>query len=476
MAASMTSVAYGRSSRMLIATAMLGLAVIGVAFGTVHTPWLIAGAVLGACVLAIALTAPLALVAVVLMLGPVDLSFLTGGFKALFPELGGLDMNGIRLLGATAGFIAYTMFEPRSRAAAVGPLGRFWIVFLAYAGATVVMSLDPLEGLRLLLKLAYPYVTFLIVIGVADSRERLQMLTRYTLVAAAVYTILINPVLAYQGGYRVDADGFMRIGGLGSGDNPFAFYLTVILLIAFTRFMLRGQPWYLLFCGLLTIWIALTVTRIAVLAAMVGLIVTGLLGAFAAKNRKVLLASVAATLVVGALLLPNAAARSLGFAPTAGEVWALLRDPAALYDSINWQGRQVLWAILWASFTAAPIIGHGLGSSAAVIREAFPNHSVLVAHNEYLRLATDTGILGVVLFGAAVTGWLIAAIRLGARGGRTVQEYAFPAVAGIAMWAIIAATDNPIDYYTLFTQYIGFLVAGAVVAQTHADQAAESAA
>lgn len=475
-AASTTSMVDARSSRMLVATAMLGLAIIGISFGAVHMPWLIAGAVLGACVLAIALTAPLALVAVVLMLGPVDLSFLTGGFKALFPELGGLDMNGIRLLGATAGFVAYSMFEPRARAAAVGPLGRFWIVFLVYAGATVVTSMDAIEGLRLLLKLAYPFVTFLIVIGVADTRERLQMLMRYTLVAAAVYAILINPILAFQGGYRVDADGFMRIGGLGSGDNPFAFYLTVILLVAFTRFMLRGRAWYLLFCAILTIWIALTVTRIAVLAAMVGLTVTGLLGAFAARNRKVLLASGAAVLVVGVLLLPNAATRSLGFVPTVGEVWELLRHPGALYDSINWHGRQVLWAILWASFMAAPILGHGLGSSAVVIREAFPNQSILVAHNEYLRLGTDTGILGVALFGVAITSWLIAAVRLGARGDRTVQEYAFPAVAGIAMWAVIAATDNPIDYYTLFTQYIGFLVAGAFVAQTHADADAESVA
>lgn len=474
-AASTTSVFDGRSSRMLIATALLGLAVIGVSFGTVHMPWLVAGAVLGACVMAIALTAPLALVAAMLIIGPVDLSFMTGGFKALLPELGGLDMNGIRLLGASAGFVAYILFEPRSRAAAVGPLGRLWIVFLVYAGATIAMSLDPLEGLRLFLKLAYPFLTFLIVVGVADSRARLELLTRYTLVAAAVYALVINPILAYQGGYRMDADGFVRIGGLGSGDNPFAFYLTIMLLIVFTRFLLRAQVWYLLLCAILVVWIALTVTRIAVLGAVAGLAVTGLLGAFAAKNRKVLIASIAAAVIATAVLLPNALTRSLGFVPTPAELWALVRSPAAMYASINWQGRGVLWAILWASIMSAPIPGLGLGSSSAIIRETFPDQTVLVAHNEYLRLATDTGILGVALFAAAVIAWLIGVVRLGAHGDRTVREYAFPAAAGMVVWAIIATTDNPLDYYSLFTQYIGFLVAGAVVAQTQADKVAEQA-
>jgi O-antigen ligase len=290
-----------------------------------------------------------------------------------------------------------------------------------------------------------------------------------------VYALVINPILAYQGGYRVDADGFVRIGGLGTGDNPFAFYITIILLITFTRFLLRSQVWYLLFCAILVAWIALTVTRIAVLGAVVGLAVTGLLGAFAAKNRKALIASTAAAVIATAVLLPNALTRSLGFVPTPGELWALVRSPAAMYASINWQGRGVLWAILWASIISAPILGLGLGSSAAIIRETFPDQTVLVAHNEYLRLATDTGILGVALFAAAVIAWLIAAVRLGARGDRAVREYAFPAAAGIAVWAIIAITDNPLDYYSLFTQYIGFLVAGAVLAQSNADETAEGA-
>jgi hypothetical protein len=45
----------------------------------------------------------------------------------------------------------------------------------------------------------------------------------------------------------------------------------------------------------------------------------------------------------------------------------------------------------------------------------------------------------------------------------------------IAAWAVVAATDNPFDYYGPFTQYVAFLVAGAVVAGREREPAAAAA-
>jgi O-antigen ligase len=240
--------------------------------------------------------------------------------------------------------------------------------------------------------------------------------------------------------------------------------------MTFTRFILRAQLRYLAFSAVLVVWIALTGTRIAVLASAAGFCVIGMLASLTSHNRKIIVVSVLATAGVVVVLLPNALMRSFGFVPTPAELFALLRNPAALYSSINWQGRQLLWAILWGSFAAAPLLGHGLGSSTAVIREMFPDQGVRVAHNEYLRIATDAGTIGVILLGAAVITWLTASVRLSLQGDRTVREYAFPAAASLVACAIVAATDNAIDYYSPMTQYIGFLVAGAVVAQMHRDE------
>ena len=444
------------------AVPMLVLVMIATAWGTVNSPWLITGAVLGLVVLVVALTAPLVMVGAMLAFGAIDLSFLTGGFKALFPHLGGLDMNGIRLLAATAGFLTYILFEPRARAAAAGSLGRMYIVFLAFALGTIAYSMDPLEGLRLGLKLAYPLLTFLIVVGVCYTRERLETLMRYVLISVAFIAFILNPILVLKGEYRVDA-GIVRLGGLGIGDNPFAFYCMGMLFIVFTRYLLRRQLGYLLLSAVLFAWMALTQTRIAAAGAIVGLAIIGALTAFSTGNRKILVGAALTATIAGLIVVPQVLVRSFGYLPSPGEIAGLIAHPAALYESINWQGRELLWAILWAAFLKSPMVGLGLGSSTAVIRVTFPDQGVKVAHSEYMRLGTDTGVIGVALFAVAICTWLAATVRLALRGDRMTREFAFPAVAAIIGWAIISMMDNPFDYYILYIQYIGFLVAVAVV-------------
>jgi O-antigen ligase len=109
--------------------------------------------------------------------------------------------------------------------------------------------------------------------------------------------------------------------------------------------------------------------------------------------------------------------------------------------------------------------GLGLGSSSAVIRENFPAHDVGVAHNEYLRVATDTGLIGSLLYFIAILSWIGAVARGAWRQDEArVREFALPALGTIAAWMFIAFTDNPFDYYGYFTQYVGFLCAGTLVA------------
>lgn len=66
------------------------------------------------------------------------------------------------------------------------------------------------------------------------------------------------------------------------------------------------------------------------------------------------------------------------------------------------------------------------------------------------------------LFALAVLVWAGAMVRLGRQGDGRVREFALPAFAGIMAWAVLSVTDNVFDYYAPFTQYIGFLCAGAL--------------
>src|SRR5262245_10637601 len=99
-----------------------------IAFGVVQWPWLVSGGLFGLIILLLVLFEPLALIGVMLALGPVDLSFMTGGFKSLFTAAGGLDMNGIRLIGLTFGFAALFVADRRMQRTAVSAQGRWYLL------------------------------------------------------------------------------------------------------------------------------------------------------------------------------------------------------------------------------------------------------------------------------------------------------------------------------------------------------------
>ncbi len=449
--------------RVAPTTLVFLLACVAVSYGIVQLPFLLIGVVLGAIVLAVAIAAPLVLIASTLMLGAIDLSAMTGGFKSLFPQMGGLDMNGIRLIGATVGFTAFILNAPAARAAIVSRAVVPYLIFLVYAFITLAYSFDPLDGLRLYLKLAYPLLTFLLIIGLCDTRAKIELLAKYTLIAAAVIVFLINPLFAVEGGYRIDPDGFRRVRSLSGHENPLSFYLMIVLFMAFARLIYRRHLRYLWLCIGAVIWIALTMTRITFLASIAGIMLIALLASMRQRNYRALVAAALVTAVLVFSGLPYILDRSLGYVPTVGELGTLLSSPEALYSSINWQGRTNLWPIVWSGFMASPVLGLGLGSSGVVIARHFPADAASVAHNEYLRLAADTGVVGVVLFAIAMFVWLGIMVRSIRKDSIDVAEYALPCAAGIIGWAIIAITDNPFDYYMYYTQYVGFL-AGAAVA------------
>lgn len=448
---------------------LAGLAALTVASaaGLAWAPWLTAGAVLGAALAAASLAWPAAVVTLLLFIGPVDLSFLTGGFKELFATTGGLDMNGIRLLAVSGGLGLGILADPAQRERLASPTVRWYLVFLAWAGLSVAWSGDPLEGLRLLLKLTWPLLIFLTMSARERTRADVERTADWILVGGTLL-VLLNPLYVVFGTDFIVEGGQVRLGGAGVGHNPFSFYLLVLVLISLGRFATRGQWRYAALAGGALVWIALTMTRITVLAGLVALAGAGLFGALARRRlRPALVAGGVGALVVAALL-PILLERTFGYVPTLSELMALARDPVALFMSMNWQGRQLLWAILIASWAASPVVGLGLGSSTGILKAFLPEEVGKVAHNEYIRLGTDAGVVGIALFTVAVLVWVAAVVRASlAEPGRRdggLEEMALPALAVLLAWGVISLTDNALDYYFQFTQFAGFLMAGVVVA------------
>jgi O-antigen ligase len=446
--------------------AVAGLLVcVAVAAGVVHQPWLTAGAVTGGLLVMLTLARPLWVLGLMLVVGPIDLSFITGGFKAIEGIPGGLDMNGIRLVGVTLALLTVAALDPAVIRGAFSRYGRWFVVFLAYVTATLVMSDSVMDGLRLLLKLAYPFLLFIAVLGVVRTRAELERLGDWIIGAAAVIAFVLNPLFIIGGGAEITVEGRLRIPVVGVHENPFSFYMLMMILIAFARYSTRRQVGYLVLCAALALWMMTTLTRITLLAMLTGFAGIAAFGIIARRDWRTAAFAVAIATIIAIPLTPVVLERTFWYVPSAGELLGMMRDPVALFNAMNWQGREIYWAAVLSMVYTSPIIGHGLGSSTALIMATFPPEWGMVVHNEYLRLMAEAGAVGVLLLAAALWMWGLAAVRSErASADPLVREYATPAFAGLLAWGIIALTDNAFDYYASFTQYVGFMTAGALAA------------
>jgi O-antigen ligase len=107
-------------------------------------------------------------------------------------------------------------------------------------------------------------------------------------------------------------------------------------------------------------------------------------------------------------------------------------------------GRLEAWPKIWAEAWQQPYLGHGVGSVNEFVPLVWPtmNH----AHNDYLRVGFELGIVGIVLF-LLVIGWQILDLRR--RLWRTtgpVQRGHAAALLGLLLFLVTACTDNPLVY------------------------------
>jgi O-antigen ligase len=387
-------------------------------------PKLAIGAAFGIGFVALTLLNLTAGVCLFAMLTFVDEVLPSGGFS--LTKLMGMLLIVSWLAGLTVG-------ENRHRKLFGSPgLLYLLVVFIVWVGLSATWAELPADSIGAVMRYAPNALLLLIVYAAVRTRD-----DAIAIVGAYVLGTLMSA--AYGVVVPVDADPEGRLSGALGNANETATALAIgIALAAALVVALRGRPWLragaaigIPFC-LLALF--LTVSRGGLVAFGAVLIASV---AMAGRRRTLAIGLVLAT-VLGAV----------GY-------FAVVAPPEArdrIVQSDGGTGREDIWKVGWRMVEAHPVNGIGAGNFAsqsvhyllepgAIKRADFIVDDPKVAHNTYLEILAELGVVGLVLFLSILGCVLLIALK----AVRTFAE----------------AGDHALDIVSraVFVALIGFLTA-----------------
>ncbi|MBI3977473.1 MAG: O-antigen ligase family protein [Chloroflexi bacterium] len=368
-------------------------------------------------------------------------------------SVAGAQVSGVEAVLAML-VLAWGAGAAARRQAALRPLGLVVAALLFVLLAA--LSVRDATTLAPALKETVKWLEFALALGLSGSLVRTPRDAAIVLIAAAIAGALAALPGWYQFLFRVGppsyliGDRFLRAYGTFGQPNPFAGYLSIVLMpalaVAASGFWFlvsgwgvgnqkpetRNQKPALFSLSALCVVVGAAILMSFSRGAWLGLVVAGAVG-LALLHRQgvgILLVGVgllAALGLAGSLdLLPDAVAQRLGSVAESIRVFdAREIEPT----SENWASveRMANWQAAWAMFQGSPLTGIGFGNFSAVYQDyalpAWRQFPAPHAHNYYLNLLAETGAIGLAGYAglmAATLVWVIAVWRRCARRDATV--------------------------------------------------------
>jgi len=212
--------------------------------------------------------------------------------------------------------------------------------------------------------------------------EQRALLQAYVL---GCFMAVVGTLANYVAGQQTD---YLRYAATGFGPNdlgvilalgiPMGWYLSIT---GSTRRWVWGNRLYL---PAAAVAIVLTSSRTAFIAALVAmLVIPWTMGRLSVRSRAALLVGVAACIVALYVVVPAASWQRIGTIPT-----------EVTEGSLNL--REDIWAAGLEVFSQRPIQGVGAGAFRETVAPALGKQKV--AHNTFLSILTENGIIGFALF------------------------------------------------------------------------------
>jgi O-antigen ligase len=256
------------------------------------------------------------------------------------------------------------------------------LLFVMWAGCTIVITRMPIIP-RKFWTFVQLFLALWMIWELAPSRQRLLgLLTAYVVGAyvAAIDTILLYrreaAVLRRFAAGEADPNDLAMTLALGL---PMAWYLATTHRDGLMRWVCRG---YLL-VGIVAI--GLTGSRGGLVATMVALLIVPLTMTRLSPSR--LAAAVAILSLAGAL--------AVAYVPDT--IVARLATTTTEVEDVRFGGRYKIWVAGLHAFAHKPVMGYGTSGFISAITPELGRMS-LVAHNSYLSVLVEEGLVGLLLF------------------------------------------------------------------------------
>jgi hypothetical protein len=329
------------------------------------------------------------------------------------------------------------------------------LYFVGFLALSLVYSSSRLDGLRLVLKVAYPVLIFFVVIKFSTTLHEVESALRYwiggglvaTAVGATKYLIGDSKEFTLTGDFRYSS-GLLHA-------SPFSMYMFALFALCYVVWRASGRWGYAALASLFGLQALMAQTRITWAAIVVSLFIYE---AWMGKGLRSVLRAAGLAAGIGACLVylvwHSTELQRRFFSTEAGAPGSL----EEVVESLNVSGRNLVWAETYNDYQSHNLwVGQGAGSSTSSLYRVFGEP--FVPHNEYLRVVHDTGLVGLLLFLGGIVGLfrLLHSLLLN-RTGAEQRLFIGLAVMLLTGYVIEAITDNPLDYYLVYSQYVFYAV------------------
>jgi O-antigen ligase len=319
-------------------------------------------------------------------------------------------------------------------------------LLLVIGAIGLLISSEPMSVLREWVRLASLPAVFLLVVAGGRSRASKRRLISVILLSAIVPCLVGFYQVLTGRGYTISV-GFNRAYGTFWFPNGLAFYLLVVVALLFPTYQkTRSMLLRVLMLGLgamCGLTLLLTYTR----AAWGSLILMAGVVAILRYRKWLIIGPIVLLLIVVAVPSVRQRVADLITPQTLSLQRVYRVDQTTLGSSNSFQWRLLLWSDTIHYVGKNPLLGQGLASYPR-LAAASEIGIEIAAHNDYLRMLIEVGVLGLVAYLGVQ--WQV--VRMAWQAFKTTGEQHLMGLWLLALYLAILAvslTDNILSYHTV---------------------------